>query len=141
MQRLAAAALMTNACRHSCASSSYMVVDPMPIPGRPPGVARSIHAVASFSGPRVVLEVGDPVGATYANHAITGGRIVSVTKPSSGGLRFEIEPDPARGALYVQIDVDLDDADTDAGASVEAAVSWGTSGDGGRAIAVVMNDR
>jgi hypothetical protein len=153
MQKLAAAALLTNvACDHGC-GSGYAVVDPMPTPGRVYGVASSITATASWSGTRVVLVLKDPTAtpsgsltavtfaaksrpdAATGGYSVSGGRVMSAT-PTSDGLRLEIEPDAGRGAFYVQLEIDGAD-----GGSVEATVSWGTSPDGGRSVGVTLQDR
>jgi hypothetical protein len=150
MQRLAAsAALATNVACDSTCGSGYAVVDPMPTPGRIKGNAASVHAKATFgdAGTTIVVEVEDPTtsgvtltamtapDASSPGYSVSGARVVDV-KVTSKGLRFELEPSPSRGALYLQLEID----GVDAGA-VEAAVAWGTTADGGRSLSVTMSDR
>ena len=150
LQKLAATAAVVGsaACNHGC-GTGYAVVDPMPNPT--PKYSNAIAAKASWSGARIVLELQDPrlAGASFSAKspsvdggrdgglgAATGGTIASAT-PTADGLRFEIEPDPGRGGVWVDVEVDGPDGVH----TVRADVTWGSTPDGGRSVAVRMVDR
>ncbi len=151
LQKLAATAAMVGsaACNHGCGGSGYAVVDPMPTPTR--NFARFVTATVVWAegGSRIVLEVKDPTGpgmvfsakASQADSGLrigsaNGGRIVSEAK-TADGMRFELEPDPGRGAMYVDVNID----GPDGLGTVEARIDWGAGQDGGRALTVTMDDR
>ena len=149
MRKLAATALVTTvACSSKCGSTTtgYAVVDPMPRPARTTNAASSIKASASFAegGAVVVVELEEPttLGITFASvdggkgYSVLGARVVSAARTKTG-MRFELEPDPGRGAVYVDLDVDGPDGP----GAVRADVAWGTSASGAREIRVTMEDR
>ena len=154
LQKLAATAavLGSTACNHGC-GSGYAVVDPMPMPT--PKYSTSITASATWSGTRIVLELKDPTlaGASFAVKSprdaggdaggrdgglgtALGGTIASAS-PTADGMRFELEPDPGRGGMSVDVDVDGPDGVHTVGANV----SWGSSADGGKTLGVTIVDR
>ena len=151
LQRLAATAAMVGsaACNHGCGGSGYAVVDPMPTPTR--NFAGFVSATVTWidGGARIVLEVKDPTApgtvfsakASQADSGLSigsarGGRIVTESK-TADGMRFELEPDPGRGAMYVDMNVD----GPEGLGTVEARIDWGAGQDGGRALTVTMADR
>jgi hypothetical protein len=148
LQKLAATAAVvgTAACNHGC-GTGYAVVDPMPMPT--PKYSTSITGTATWSGTRIVLVLKDPTlaGASFAAKSsdagrdgglgtAMGGTIASATV-TADGMRFEIEPDPGRGGMSVDVDVDGPDGTHAVGVNV----NWGSTPDGGKTLTVTMVDR
>jgi hypothetical protein len=142
----ATAAILGSAACNTCGGSGYAVVDPMPMPT--PKYSSSIAATVAWSSGRIMLEMKDPTlaGARFsakyphaeAGAAIgtpVGGRVVGEGL-TADGIRFELEPDPGRGAMYVSVDVD----GPDGARTVEARIDWGAAADGGKSLTVVMVD-
>jgi hypothetical protein len=148
LRKLAATAAMVGgtACNHGC-GTGYAVVDPMPMPT--PKYSTSITGTASWSGTHVVLELKDPTlaGASFAAKSADAGRdgglgtamggtLVSATA-TADGMRFELAPDPGRGGMSVDADVDGPDGVH----TVQASINWGSTADGGKTLTVTMVDR
>lgn len=152
LQKLAATAAVvgTAACNHGC-GGGYAVVDPMPMPT--PKYSSTIIGTATWSGARIVVELKDPTlaGASFAAKSphdaagdagrgglgtALGGTITSASA-TADGMRFEVEPDPGRGGMSVDVEVDGPDGVHTVGANV----SWGSAADGGKTLAVTMVDR
>jgi hypothetical protein len=147
------------ACSGKCGSSTvtgYAVVDPLPRPVRTTGAAVTIKASVKWIGTELELELKDPTmpGVTYvaaggpragdagdAGDAGAGysaiGAIVTRTERTSDGLKFVLEPDPGRGAVYVRLDVDGPDGP----GVVQATVSWGATQSDAQQLLVTMDDR
>jgi len=160
MHKLAAtAALVTSvACSGKCGSSTvtgYAVVDPMPRPARTTGVAVTVKASVKWIGAHLELELKDPTmpGVTYvaaggprpldagAGDAGSGysaiGAVVASAMRTTDGMKFVLEPDPGRGAVYLRIDVDGPDGP----GVVQATVSWGATSSDAQELLVTMDDR
>ena len=148
LQKLAATAAVvgTAACNHGC-GGGYAVVDPMPMPT--PKYSTAITGTATWSGTRIVLELKDPtlLGASFVAKSSDGGRdggattavggTIASSGPTADGMRFELVPDPGRGGMSVDLDVDGPDGVH----TVQARVDWGSTPDGGKTLAVTMVDR
>ena len=149
LQKLVASAAMvgSSACSHGC-GSGYAVVDPMPTPAR--HFAQFVTATVTWidGGARILLEVKEPTepGTMFSAKgsqadsgltigSATGGRIVR-EELTPDGLRFELEPNPGRGAMYVSMNVD----GPNGLGTVQASIDWGATADGGHAITVTMVD-
>jgi hypothetical protein len=149
LQKLAATAAMVGgaACNHGCGGSGYAVVDPMPMPTAKYSTA--IRGTVTWSGTHILLELKDPTiaGASFVAKSPDGGGAdgglgsaiggtIASSSATADGMRFDLAPDPGRGEMSVNVEVDGPDGVH----TVQARVDWGSTADGGKTLVVTMVD-